>query len=113
MTTTPPASPDGPGLMERLGAYIGTRDERHDTEIAQVWAALSPAHQKLFKDAAVIGCVRGRMAGQTGAGIPRDGAIIAEVIGACLSMDDKFPAVRRVARRAMRAASATTSKDTQ
>ncbi|RZU76020.1 hypothetical protein EV384_4616 [Micromonospora kangleipakensis] len=53
---------------------------------------LRPFERRLVMEAAVMGLVRGHLAGQCGAEVPRsDAAILHEVIDACIGFADRYP----------------------
>lgn len=100
--------------MQGLARYFAERERQRADDVRVTWDALSPVQQKLVREAAVMGYVRGSMAGEVAAHkgafrteIPADTAIVAEVISACLSMDDLYPTIRRAHRRGLRRAGAS------
>jgi hypothetical protein len=71
-------------------AYLARRDAERSAAAAGAFEALTERERLLVKEAAVMGYVRGTMAPK-GEKIPKDGAIVAEVIDACLAMPDLYP----------------------
>ncbi|GAA0637505.1 hypothetical protein GCM10009535_12380 [Streptomyces thermocarboxydovorans] len=91
MTTSP-----AHGLPDYLVAYLAQRDAQRANAVADVLGALTDRERALIKDAAVMGYVRGRMHPDSEAH-PKDSAVLAEVIDACLAHPDLYPAVAAVA----------------
>ena len=81
-----------PLIPDFMLGYLARRDAQHAEDVRRTLAGLTPRERSLVKDAAVMGYVRGTMAAE-GERIPRDSAILAEVIGACLAAPAKFPAI--------------------
>lgn len=90
-------SPDfPPGLLDYFADRMRQRAERIDRTLA----TLTPFERRLVREAAVMGYVRGAMAGRNRAtlGEPREGDILpdpdilADVIDACIAMD--YPYLR-------------------
>lgn len=79
-------------LPDFLITYLEQRDAARADDVTAVLAALTDRERALVKDAAVMGYVRGTMAPK-GEPIPKDRAILAEVIDACLAFPDLYPAV--------------------
>ena len=75
--------------------YFAARQRQRGERINRVLATLRPFERRVLREAAVMGYVRGAMAGRARAtlGKPRDGDIptdadiLADVIGACMDMD--------------------------
>lgn len=102
--TTADTAPDLPPELVR---YLAERDQQRLTAINRALATLKPYERRLVREAAVMGYVRGAIAGRSRAtlGEPRDGDIpksdsvmLAEVIGACISMDDLYPYLAEASR---------------
>lgn len=72
--------------------YLAKRDEQRAEDVRRILASLTPRERSLVKDAAVIGYVRGTMAAE-GERVPKDSAILAEVVDACLAAPDLYPAL--------------------
>lgn len=79
-----------PPIPEALVRYLEQRDAARAEEVAAHFTALTARERALVKEASVMGYVRGTMHPK-GQGIPKDGQIIAEVIGACIAFDDLYP----------------------
>lgn len=73
-------------------AYLADREADRVTAVTDLLASLTDRERALVKDAAVMGYVRGTMAPK-GERIPKDGLILAEVIDACQSFPDLYPAI--------------------
>ncbi len=82
--TRPPALPDF------MTGYLDARDTQRMADANAVAAGLTPRERALVREAAVMGYVRGTMAPK-GEKIPKDGAIVFEVIDACLAFRDLYP----------------------
>lgn len=75
--------------------YFEACERQRAEAINRALATLTPFERRLVREAAVMGYVRGAMAGRSRAGLgePRDGdvpsdaSILADVIGACIAMD--------------------------
>jgi hypothetical protein len=91
MTTSP-----AHGLPDYLVEYLAKRDAQRANAVADVLGALTDRERALVKDAAVMGYVRGRMHPDSEAH-PKDSAVLAEVIDACLAHPDLYPAIATVA----------------
>lgn len=86
-------------LPSELVAYLTARDQQRVDRVRRALATLRPYERRLVREAAVMGYVRGAIAGRSRAalGEPRDGdipadsAILTEVILGCASMDDLHP----------------------
>lgn len=97
-----------PEIPEALARYFALRQEQRAKRVESVVAALNPRERKLVREAAVMGYVRGTMAGaaagRDGAepAIPSDLDVLAEVVDACLSMEDLYPTFARMERTALR-----------
>lgn len=89
--TTPP-------LPEDLVRYLARQDQQRADHVQQTLNALYPIEQRLVREAAVMGYVRGRLAGLGGEKkVPPDSEIVAEVIDACLAMPELCPVISGVA----------------
>jgi hypothetical protein len=80
-------------LPEGLLRYFEIREQHRADEIAAVLAGLTNRERALVLEAAVMGFVRGAMYGRSTAAedFPRDSRILAEVVGACLTMPRSYP----------------------
>jgi hypothetical protein len=84
-----------PAVPDDLASYFAERQRQRTEEVNRALATMRPYERRLVREAAVMGYVRGVMAGRSRAtlGEPRDGdvpsdpAILADVIGACIAMD--------------------------
>ena len=90
-----PMTPDDiPDIPTALLGYLALRSRDRAGRVRDALAALTPREQALVRDAAVMGYVRGAQAvaaGSVSGKIPADSAIVAEVVGACLSLPDLYP----------------------
>jgi hypothetical protein len=69
-----------------------------DAELAGYLDAMTPRERRLVRDAAVMGYVRGNMAGKCGDfTIPPDVEILHEVVDACLAFPDLYPVTNAAA----------------
>jgi hypothetical protein len=88
-----------------LVAYFEARQRARLDEIEEALRTMRPYERRLVREAAVMGYVRGSMSGRTRANlgkpregdIPRDGEILTDVLGACISMPDVYPFVAAAA----------------
>jgi dihydrodipicolinate synthase/N-acetylneuraminate lyase len=102
--TTAPATDLPDGFVE----YFAARQRQRAERIQRVYGRMTKREQQLFREAAVMGYVRGAM----GTGVPSnqrppippDSEIVAEVIDACLAFEDLYRTVARIDRAASRAA---------
>ncbi len=79
-------------LPNELITYLAEQDGRRRNAVARTLAALSPREQRLVREAAVMGYVRGDLARKCReTRIPRDSDIVAEVVDACLALPGRFP----------------------
>lgn len=88
-----------PDVMDGLLRYLAIRDQQRMEAVNRVLATLRPYERRIVREAAVMGFVRGAMAGRSRASlgkprdgdIPKDAAMLFEVIDACLGMEDLYP----------------------
>jgi hypothetical protein len=105
-TYTPSPAPE-PEFPPELLRYFESRQRQHADAVNQALSTLRPYERRLVREAAVMGYVRGAMAGRSRAtlGEPRDGdippdaSILADVIGACIDMDYPYLAAASEGRR--------------
>ncbi|WP_086711199.1 hypothetical protein [Streptomyces antimycoticus] len=90
MTTQP--GPTSPALPPSLIAYLAQRDAQRADAVRTVLGSLTDRERALIKDAAVMGYVRGRMHPQDEKH-PKDSAVLAEVVDACLAFPHLYPAI--------------------
>jgi hypothetical protein len=96
-----------PDFTPELLRYFEVRERQRMDAIGRTLATLRPYERRLVREAAVMGYVRGAMAGRSRAtlGEPRDGdippdaSILADVIGACIAMDYPYLAAASEGRR--------------
>jgi hypothetical protein len=87
--------------------YFADRQRQRFETINRALATLKPFERRLVREAAVMGYVRGAMAGRSRAtlgeprdeDIPTDPQIIADVIGACIDMDYPYLAAASQGKR--------------
>jgi hypothetical protein len=97
-----------PEIDEKLARYLAARWDAEAVRVTATVGSMRPREQKLVREAAIMGFVRGamagRVAGQEGVKpeIPDGREILAEVVSACLSMPDLYPAFDRMERLAQR-----------
>lgn len=77
----------GAPLPESLVRYLAARDAQRADDIESILTALTERERRLVQDAAVMGYVRGKMSGRDEP-VPKNGAIIGEVVDACLTHRD-------------------------
>lgn len=97
--TTPPTDPAEvefpPGLLD----YFADRRQKRADAVQRALDTLTPFERRLVHEAAVMGYVRGAMAGRSRAtlgehrdgDIPKDAAIIFAVVDACAAMSETYP----------------------
>lgn len=79
-------------LPEQYTAYLAMQTTGRAEAVAAFLASLTNWERHLVHDAAVMGYVRGTMRPR-GEGIPKDSAIVAEVVDACRAMRHLYPAL--------------------
>lgn len=79
-------------LPDYLITYLEQRHHARAEAVEAFLDSLTDRERALVRDAAVMGYVRGRMHPQDEKH-PKDGAVLAEVIDACLAFPDLYPAV--------------------
>lgn len=82
-------------LPEPLLAYFAKRQQQRAEAVEATLASLSERERRLIREAAVMGYARGRMH-PDGQDQPKDSAVLAEVIDACLAMPDLYPIISGV-----------------
>jgi hypothetical protein len=81
-------------LMDRLVLYFAERERGRAQAVATALSRLSVREVRLFREAAVMGYVRGVIAGKVGTDkIPGDLDVLAHVVSCCLSMPDLYPVI--------------------
>lgn len=76
---------------EVLLRYLFGREEARRRQVHETLATLTPREARLVREAAVMGFVRGSMAGRAGqTDIPRDSDIVHEVVLGCSSMPEHY-----------------------
>lgn len=83
-------------LPEPLLAYFAAREAQRAEASAAFLAKLTERERRLMREAAVMGYVRGRMH-PDGEAHPKDSAVFAEVIDACLALPDLYPVIAFIA----------------
>lgn len=97
-------------IPEALVRYFAARDRQEAERVASTLGAMNPRERKLVREAAVMGYVRGTMAGRVDGRegretvIPPDSDVLALVVACCLSMPDLYPTFERMERTATRRA---------
>lgn len=79
-------------LPAPLVAYLASRDAYRAERIRAVLGTFSTREHRLVQDAAVMGYVRGSLHPK-GEEIPLNAGILADVLYACLSFPDLYPAI--------------------
>lgn len=82
-------------LPEFLIRYLTERDTQRGNAVADVLASLTERELLLVKEAAVMGYVRGKIS-LSKEKVPRDSAILTEVVDACLASSDLYPVITSV-----------------
>lgn len=90
-------------LPEALVSYLAQRDAAHANAVTALLGSLTDRERALIRDTAVMGYVRGRMHPQDEKH-PKDSAVLAEVIAACLAFPDLYPAINAVQEHTTRSA---------
>lgn len=107
-----------PPIDEKLMAYLGARWDHEAARVKDTVAAMNPRERKLVREAAIMGFVRGAMAGRLAGSagmsvdIPDGTDILGEVVSACLSMPDLYPTFKRMEQVAVRRAGGSTKGGT-
>ncbi|MEV1013751.1 MULTISPECIES: hypothetical protein [unclassified Micromonospora] len=92
-----PAAEASPTLPPELIRYFEVRRQERADAVSRALSTLRPYERRLVREAAVMGYVRGTMAGRVDANmgrdtqIPKDSAVLFEVVEACIAMDDLYP----------------------
>lgn len=89
----------GPDLSPELVSYFEQRERARLVAINRALKTLRPFERRLVREAAVMGYVRGGMAGRARAtlgeprdgDVPRDSEMLVEVVGACIAASDLYP----------------------
>lgn len=84
-----------PNIPDALVQYFAAREQQREQQVNLALATLRPYERRLVREAAVMGYVRGAIAGRCRAtlGEPRDGDvptdadIVFDVVSACIKMD--------------------------
>lgn len=85
-----------PAIPEPLLAYFAQREAARADVVLTFLASLTERERRLMREAAVMGFVRGRMHPDSEAH-PKDSAVLAEVIDACLALPDLYPVINHIA----------------
>jgi hypothetical protein len=81
-------------LMDQLVVYFAEVERHRAEEVSRALSRLTAREVRLFREAAVMGYVRGVMAGKAGNDkIPGDLDVLAHVVSCCLSMPDLYPVI--------------------
>lgn len=83
-------------LPQPLLDYLAQREAARAQAVTDFLASLTERERRLMREAAVMGYVRGRMH-LDGEAHPKDGAVLNEVIDACLAFPDLYPVINLVA----------------
>ncbi|GAB2733007.1 hypothetical protein [Nocardioides pakistanensis] len=84
------SEPTNPPVTDLLHDYLVARDTARLNRVAEMWNGLTEREQRLVKEAAVMGYVRGTMAGRDVSPFPRDRDIVIEVLS-CTDGHDLYP----------------------
>ena len=84
--TEPPAA---------LITYLAEREPPRANDVAAPLACLTERERRLIREAAVMGYVQGRRHPEH-QDQPKDAAVLAEVVDACLAMPDLYPVISGV-----------------
>jgi hypothetical protein len=91
-------------VLDDLARYLAVRDQQRLDAVSAALGAMTRRERRLVREAAVMGYVRGSMAGEAAARagerpkIPRDSAVVFEVVDACLAMRDLYPVIGHIDR---------------
>jgi len=99
-------------MPEGLFDYFKLRQEARAARIQAVWNMMTKREQALFQSAAVMAGIRARWAVGNHEPPPPDSQVVADVIDACLSLPDLYPALIRLDRRAKRKAAKERAHET-
>ncbi|WP_326646631.1 hypothetical protein OG884_18555 [Streptosporangium sp. NBC_01755] len=82
-----------------LAGYLAAQDHRRDDRVNRALDALSDREKRLVREAAVMGYVQGAMAANPGKrpDIPKDSAIVWQVVDACRAFPDLYPVISALA----------------
>lgn len=83
-------------VPEALLAYFAQREADRAEAVTAFLDKLTERERRLMREAAVMGYVRGRMHPE-GAEHPKDAAVLAEVVDACLAFPDLYPVIDFIA----------------
>lgn len=86
-----------PEIDPALLAYFTARQQQRDDAVTRALETLRPYERRLVREAAIMGYVRGALYGKHRDDIPKDSAIVYEVIDACVAMDDRYPFIAEAA----------------
>lgn len=75
---------------DELTAYLAQRERRRLAAVNRVFQTLKPYERRLVWEAAVMGFIRGRLAGSD-LPPPDDPAIVVEVLDAAITIDEHYP----------------------
>lgn len=94
-------------IPSKMAAYFEQRRRERARDVEVTYAAMNPRERRLVREAAVMGYVRGAMAGETHVTlrepgrsrrtpIPKDSDIVREVIDATFAFPDLYPVMNRM-----------------
>jgi hypothetical protein len=86
-------------LPPSIVAYLAEREQIRVDRMNATIHAMTQQEARLVMEAAVMAYVRGANFGRAGGKIPKDLAIVSEVIDACLSMPDLYPVMSSLTER--------------
>lgn len=86
-------------LQDGLMRYLVDRHNERHREVESVLAVMTKRERQLVREAAVMANVAALPYGERPA---KDSEVVADVVMRCLSMPDLYPAMARLARRAMK-----------
>jgi hypothetical protein len=80
-------------ITDGLVRYLAIRDQQRADAVRDTLATMTDRERALVREAAVMGYVTGARTHAHRDRIPPDADILAEVVGACLAMDDLYPTI--------------------
>lgn len=93
-----PSNETGERLPDGLMRYFESRAQQRQERFEQQWAALGNRERRLVREAAVMGFVRGHYFGGGRNEIPKDSAIVFDVLTAADHLSDLYPTLHRSGR---------------
>jgi hypothetical protein len=80
-------------ISESIIRYMAARDAQRGERVNRALNSLSARERALVREAAVMGYVRGAMAHAQKVAVPKDSAVVWEVVDACRAFPDLYPLI--------------------